>query len=51
MSSVDGARIEEIFAAVVELARASEVDGLAAARRMLAGLGVPYDENTWISYD
>lgn len=48
---VEGTEIRDIFAAVVELARRSEVDGLSAARRMLQGLGVPFDEETWISYD
>ena len=48
---VDGAQIDDIFAAVVESARASEVDGLAAARRMLGRLKVPYDDDTWISYE
>jgi hypothetical protein len=48
---VDGAGIDDMFAAVVESARIGEVDGLAAARRMLDRLEVPYDDETWISYD
>jgi hypothetical protein len=48
---IEGAPIEQIFAAVVEVARADGVDGLAAVRRMLDGLGVAFEESTWISYD
>lgn len=48
---VGGTEIGDVFAAVVELARSRNVDSLSAARRMLEGLGVPFDEETWISYD
>jgi len=48
---VEGAQIEDIFAAVVESARAGEVDGLAAARRVLDRLKIPYENSTWYSYD
>jgi hypothetical protein len=48
---VEGRQIDEIFAAVVESARASDVAGLADVRRLLERLNVPYEEQTWMSYD
>jgi hypothetical protein len=49
---VEGTQVEigDIVAAVVEFARAGEAASLAAVRRMLEVLEVPYDEETWISY-